>query len=169
VKSAVRYLASPALPQRNLNAGQELRARLADAPEAMRATLTYPGGRMITLQATGGGGGGGTGGAYEVATGDTQVPGSYTVRAKIGGRDRVEQFAVRPDPGESNLAPLDDERTSTLEQSLGFQLTGADMRTPVVASVQPVRELWLPLLLGAFSLLVVELVLTRFWSEGRHA
>jgi hypothetical protein len=171
VQSAVRYLAAAALPQRNLIAGQELRARLADAPEAMRATLTYPGGRTITLQATGGGGGGGggAGGAYEVATGDTQVPGSYTVRAKIGGHDRVEQFAVRPDPGESNLAPLDDERTSTLEQSLGFQLTGADMRTPVVASVQPVRELWLPLLLGAFSLLVVELVLTRFWSEGRHA
>ena len=39
----------------------------------------------------------------------------------------------------------------------------------VAASVQPIRELWLPLLLGAFSLLVVELMLTRFWSEGRHA
>jgi hypothetical protein len=91
------------------------------------------------------------------------------VRAKVDGHDRVEQFVVRPDPGESDLAPLDDERTSKLQQSLGFQLSGADMRTPVVASVQPIRELWLPLLLGAFSLLVVELVLTRFWSEGRNA
>jgi hypothetical protein len=165
VQSAIRYLTAAALPQRNLIAGQELRARFTESPDALRATLTYPGGRMIMLQATGGSGGG----AYEVATGDTREPGSYTVRAKVDGHDRVEQFVVRPDPGESDLAPLDDERTSKLQQSLGFQLSGADMRTPVVASVQPIRELWLPLLLGAFSLLVVELVLTRFWSEGRNA
>ena len=163
VQSAMRYLAAAALPQRNLAVGQELRARFADAPEQMRATVVDPDGRPTTLQASVGGGN------YEVATAETRVPGLYTVRAKVGGQDREERFVIRPDPSESDLKPLDDSRWVKLQQSLGFHRSGAGARALVAASVQPVRELWLPLLLGAFSLLIIELTLTRFWSEGRHA
>jgi hypothetical protein len=163
VQSAMRYLAAAALQQRNLMMGQELRVRFADAPEQMRATLVQPDGRSTTLQASVGGGN------YEIAIADTSLPGVYTLRAKVGGQDRVDRFVIRADPSESELMPLDEVRWTKLEQSLGFRHTGAGARALVAASVQPIRELWLPLLLGAFSLLLVELMLTRFWSEGRHA
>jgi hypothetical protein len=159
----MRYLAAAALQQRNLMMGQELRVRFADAPEQMRATLVQPDGRSTTLQASVGGGN------YEIAIADTSLPGVYTLRAKVGGQDRVDRFVIRADPSESELMPLDEVRWTKLEQSLGFRHTGAGARALVAASVQPIRELWLPLLLGAFSLLLVELMLTRFWSEGRYA
>jgi hypothetical protein len=161
VQSATRYLAAAALPQRNLTTGQELRVRFLDAPDQMRATLVQPDGRSTTLQASVGGG------SYEIATTDTRAPGLYTVRAKVGGQDRAERFVIRPDPSESDLRSLDESRWANLERSLGLRRVGTGARALVATSVQPVRELWLPLLLGAFTLLVIELTLTRFWSEGR--
>lgn len=162
-QSTVRYLAAAAMPQRNLAPGQELRARFTDAPEDVRATVTRPGGRRSVLQASG------YEGNYEVTTTDTDIPGVYTVRATVGGQDRVERFVVRPPLDESDLRPLDESQWVQLQRSLAFQRINPNARAILPASVagREGRELWLPVLLIAFALVAAELMLTRFWSEGR--
>lgn len=162
-QSAVRYLAAAAMPQRNLSPGQELRARFTDAPDDVSAIVTMPGGRRVVLQASG------YEGNYEVTTPDTHAPGVYTVRATVGGQERVERFVVRHPPGESDLRPLDDSQWAKLQRSLAFRRTNPNARAILPPSVagRDGRELWLPLLLAAFALVAVEMMLTRFWSEGR--
>jgi uncharacterized membrane protein len=164
VQSTVRYLAAASMPQRNLVAGQELRARFVDAPDRGRATLTLPGGRAVTLQASG------YEGNYEVTTSDTFETGLYTLRAMLGGRERVERFMVRPPLAEADLTPLSEARWSQLQRSLAFRRargSAGHAMLPPAATGQDGRELWLPVLLGAFALVALELTLTRFWSEGR--
>ena len=162
-QSAVRYLAAATLPQRNVSPGQDIRARYAQLPQDGRATLATPLGRRIVLQANG------EDGNFEVATTDTDAPGTYTLRAQVAGQERVERFVVRPPTSESDLKPLSELDWSRLERSLGFRRVNPSARAivPVATAGDAGRELWLPLLLGAFSLVGVELILTRFWSEGR--
>ncbi|HEV2292436.1 MAG TPA: BatA domain-containing protein [Tepidisphaeraceae bacterium] len=163
VQSAAGYLAASALPQRSLAAGQELWVRFADAPEDARVSLTQPGGRRTVLQASG------YEGNYEWTTTDTDTPGVYTVRATVGGQERVERFVVRHPLSESDLRPLDEPQWAALQRSLAFRRISPTARAILPISVvgRTGRELWLPVLLGVFGLVAVELVLTRFWSEGR--
>jgi hypothetical protein len=163
-QSAVRYLAAATLPLRNLSPGQELRVRFEDAPEDLRATVTSPGGRRAVLQA------GGYEGNYEVMTNETDAPGAYAVRATVGGQERVERFVVRHPSAESDLRPLDAAQWARLQRSLAFRRATPSARGAILpASVEAgeARELWLPLLLGACTLIAAEVTLTRFWSEGR--
>lgn len=162
-QSAVRYLAAAALPQRNLSPGQELRARFIDAPDDVSATLSFPGGRRAVLQASG------YEGNYEATTVDTESPGVYTVRATVGGKARVERFVVRQPVAESDLRPIDDAQWAKLKRSLAFRQANPTARSILPPSVagREGRELWLPVLLGVFALGAAEIMLTRFWSEGR--
>jgi hypothetical protein len=125
--------------------------------------MTTPLGRRIVLQASG------QDGNYEVATTDTDVPGTYTLRATIAGQERAERFVVRPSIAEADLKPLSELDWSRLQRGLGFQRINPSARAivPIATAGQEGRELWLPLLLGAFALVALELMLTRFWSEGR--
>ena len=162
-QSTVRYLAAVALPQRNVAPGQEIRARFTNMPDNGRGTLTMPGGRRTVLQASG------YEGNYEVTTSDTNVPGLYTLRAAVAGQERVERYVVRQPSAESDLKPLSELEWSRLQRSLGFRRANPTARAilPATMSGRQGRELWLPVLLGAIVLVGLELMLTRFWSEGR--
>ena len=162
-QSAIRYLAAAALSQRNVAPGQEIRGRYAQLPHDGKATMTTPLGRRIVLQANG------QEGNYEVATTDTETPGTYTLRATIAGQERLEQFTVRPSIAEADLKPVSELEWSRLQRALGFRRANPSARAivPIATTGHEGRELWLPLLLGAFALVAVELMLTRFWSEGR--
>ena len=164
VQSAVRYLASAGMPQRNLPPGDDIRARFVEAPEGVRATITVPGGRQVVQQATG------AEGNYEVTHADTRVPGVYTLRTRVGGAERVERYVVRPPIAESDLKPLAATDWAVLQKSLGFHRTrpGARETTMTSGDTSGGRELWLAALLGVLLLTTLELTLTRFWSEGRQ-
>jgi hypothetical protein len=162
-QSTVRYLATAAMEQRNLAPGQEIRARFADMPDNARATLTTPGGVRSVLQASG------YDGNYEVATADTDLPGLYTLRSVVGGKERVERYVVRNSPAESDLKPLSDREWSRLQRAFAFRRSNPSARAilPATSFGRDARELWLPVLLAAVVLVALELMLTRFWSEAR--
>jgi hypothetical protein len=67
------------------------------------------------------------------------------------------------------LRPLDEGQWLKLQRGLAFRRTSPELRAILPASVAGPsgHELWLPMLLGAFALVALELMLTRFWSEGR--
>ena len=162
-QSTVRYLAAASMAQRNLAPGQEIRARFADMPDNARATLTTPGGGRSVLQASG------YDGNLEVATTETSLPGLYTLRALVGGKERVERYVVRHSPAESDLIPLSELEWSRLQRALAFRRSNPSARAilPATSSGRNPTELWLPVLLGAIVLVALELMLTRFWSEAR--
>jgi hypothetical protein len=161
VRSAVRYVAAASLAERNLAAGQELRASFAAAVDRNRVTVYTPVGPNPTVELTD------IDGRAELRYADTHSPGTYQVRARVGGEDRWLPYVVRPPKEEADPTPLSAERWAELESQL--DLHRIDPRRESVAAVLKAersgRELWFALLLAVVALSMVELALARWWTS----
>jgi hypothetical protein len=174
VQSMVRYTAAPALPPRNLAPGEALLASF-DAPiEDVR--IERGGERLSGIAITAGG--------TQVRFEDTTRPGVYRLSARVkspgspgspgsaasaGSPTRVLHYAVAAPREESDLTPLLPEQWDQLRNGLGMSILnpGAQPLSRTIAAQRSGLELWLPLLMMALGLGLVEQILTRRW--GREA
>jgi hypothetical protein len=168
VQSAVRYLAAGAMVDRNLEPGQEIRAAYEPGVEVRRAAIRRPDGREVLDVVS-------FRGRAEVRYDQTDVPGTYTLRARLREKDKPEtdqtvQYVVHAPKQESDLTPLPEQRWQELSEAMGF--VRIDTQKQSVASVLSAsrsgRELWLALVGLTMALAVLEMGLARLWSsEGR--
>ena len=158
VQSAVRHLASGAIPDRNLDPGEALVAEVDGSLEGRTATLSLPGGSKVDLPVLRFGGRG------EVRFADTQVPGTYRLVVHGGGRpEQAMHFVVPASRAESDLTPLPEERWRELEQTLGIRRLDLQERPIAEALAGPRggRELWAVALGMVLALSVCELFIAR--------
>lgn len=159
LQSAVRYLASAALPERNLLPGQPLVVQLS-GPVATRVTISAPGILERAAEPVP------VGDGYEVRYFNTSRPGTYRVRAQ-GDRDvRFLPYYVLAPRDESDLTGLTDDQWKRLQQMLEFNVAASEPQgiTEALSDSQR-RELW-PWLLGLVMFgAILEMGLTRLWSD----
>lgn len=158
VQSAVRYLASGAIADRNLEPGRTLVADLGPAASEMTAALDLPDGSKLDMPVLRFGGRG------EVRYADTDRPGRYrlVVRGE-GGAERTLNYVVPAPRAESDLTPLTESRWRELERSLGFRRLDPQDRplADILAAPRGGRELWGAALGMVLVLSVVELFVAR--------
>jgi hypothetical protein len=157
VQSAVRYLASGAIPDRNLRPGQPLLATV-DAGDGRSASLELPDGTKQDLPVLRFGGRG------EVRFADTSRPGRYRLTARGGEKpEQVSTYVVATPRVESDLTPLTEERWRELEQSLDMKRLEFQERPigEALASPRGGRELWAIVIGMVLALGVVEMFIAR--------
>lgn len=159
VQSTIRYLASASLPERNLLPGQPIVVQLSGSV-ASRVSIGGPGfiERAIDPLPVGDG--------YEVRYFNTSRPGTYRVRA-LGDREiRFLPYFVLTPRDESDLAGLTSDQWRHFQQMLDFTVAAPEPQliTTELSDTQS-RELW-PWLLGvAMCIAIMEMALTRLWSD----
>lgn len=163
VQSMVRYLATDASTDRNVELGAELRLESIERPASGEWIVRRPDGTSETVPATSAGSG------WELRYDRTTQAGVYLVEAKLAAGPIQKRFVVRSPRQESNLTALEPQRWEELEEELEF-----DRLEPTAAVVANVssggrggRELWAMLLGGVLVLSMVELGLARWWSAAR--
>ena len=158
VQSAVRYLASGAIANRNLEPEKTLVADVGTAAEGRSAALFLPDGTKVDLPVLGFGGRG------EVRYAQTRRPGRYRLVVQGGGRPEQTFTYVVPAPRmESDLTPLTEDRWRELEQGLGIRRLDLQER-PIAESLagpRGGRELWAAALGMVLLLATVELFIAR--------
>ena len=158
VQSAVRYLASGAIPDRNLRPGAPIVATLGAGSEGVTASVVLPDGTRQDLPVVRFGGRG------DVRFTDTDRPGRYRVVLQGGGKpEQVLNYVVATPRVESDLTPLSEERWRELEQSLGMKRLEFQERPigEALATPRGGRELW-GIVLGMVLVLgVVEMYVAR--------
>lgn len=158
VQSAVRYIASGAIPERNLDPGEALVADVGAPVEGRTATLHRPDGSQTDLPILRFGGRG------EVRYADTRRPGVYRLVLRGGGLPEQTMHFVVPTPrAESDLTPLSEERWRELERTLGIRRLDLQERpiTEALAGPRGGRELWAVVLGMVVLLAVCELFIAR--------
>jgi len=161
VQSAVRYLASTGDVQRNLLPGEPIVATLPGVPDTRTARLTPPDRADETVPVVR------VGERYEARYADTDLPGRYRMRARVGASDIEQVFVVRRPPQEADLTPLTEAKWDELKQWLGFDLVDparGDLAA-LVSSERGGRELWPALLALTLLLMTTEMGLARRWSK----
>jgi hypothetical protein len=166
VQSAVKYLASGAVPNGNLKPGGLIKIAL-EAPDVKQSvTLIRPGGRSLKLpiiqldqQA-------------QVQYGDTEQPGEYRLKIEAPGKPSVTHYFIVPPPrDESDLTQLTSDRWMWLEGALGFRridpAEGAVRET--LSAGREGRELWGWALAAVLGLALLELFIARASSVPRAA
>jgi hypothetical protein len=110
------------------------------------------------------------GGRTEARFESTDLPGLYTLRASIGGKERALQYVVRPARAESNPAALAPARWSELEALLDVSRIDAPREglASALTEIRTGRELWAALLSGVIVLGLIEMMLARRWSTGAN-
>ncbi len=165
-QSAVRYLASGLLAERNLVPGQPIIARFGPGMDARKVEVRPPAGvgaKPVILPVTGG----------EVRFADTQHPGVYeliVVDGTVPAWAKRVQYVVQTPPRESDLSPLTAAQWAELGRALDFEMIDPAEQSiaEVVGKARRGRELWLTLVGLVVVLSIVELAVVRRWTgEGR--
>jgi hypothetical protein len=164
MQSIVKRLASAAIEDRNLQAGEDLRGAFDGAVDGGKATVTLPNGTRRSLDAVL------FAGRSEVRFDGTDLPGIYTLRGAVEGKERALQYVVRPAAAESDPAPLAASRWAELEALLDLSRidTPNDALAAALTEVRTGRELWAGMLAGVIVLGLVEMMLARRWSAGAN-
>lgn len=168
MQSAVRYISGRGqnvLDESGGGAGgaRSIRVWLPGEADAKSVSMDGPGGLRVVpivdrvdrrLQAR-----------WSPPSGGVLAPGTYEVRYRAGGRDRVEPVVVRPQEAESDLASSMD----SIEEAA--KRIGAEVIEAVEGSAEPIgrlkygQELW-PWLLGlGVAALLSEQALARNWTS----
>lgn len=160
IQSAVRYLARTANVNRNLVTGQSIIASVDEPVDERSATLRAPSGQVEPLAVSR------FGDRADLRYARTEEAGTYRVRYRSEGKDRMLQYVVAAPRAESDLTPMSEERWRHLSQTLGFERIDP-LRTPVASAVardRSGRELWAAALAGVLTLAGAEMLLARLWS-----
>jgi hypothetical protein len=161
MQSIARYLGTNAAVDRNLWAGQPLVASTDEVVEdgsAFVQSLTA-GERepAIIMRA---------GNRTEMRYAKTGKPGTYRLRFKSDGKEKTFSFVVNAGRNGSDLTPVSQEQWKTLADRVGFERV--DLSRITVANAidnqRGGREIWIDLLGGVLVLMLVELMLSRWWS-----
>jgi hypothetical protein len=161
VQSAVRYLASGAVADRNVEPGRPLVCEVEAPPEAAAATLFTPDGSKVELAVLRFGRRG------EVRFADTQQPGRYRLVLRGGGSERTFHYVVAAPRVESDLTPLTEQRWRELREGLGLVLIDPQDRPIAEALSGPRggRELWGYALGAVIALALCELLVARWVAK----
>lgn len=161
VQSAAKYMAAGNLPDLNVPCGAPIIFSVADLASAAPPAITLPDGRTDRMEVI----------ASPVATELrypwTALPGRYTVDLRIGKEDRKWAFVASPPATESDLTPLNEQRTSELRDQVEIQVldTAQPDFAAAIGADRRGRELWLPFLLAAIAVGIGEMLLTRSWVQ----
>lgn len=161
VQSAVRYLASGAVPDGNLAPGKVIHLKFDESRVGRTVSLMRPDGKTVKLEVVVR-----PEKQPEVRYGDTELPGTYRLTVREAGKAQTVYFIVRPPREESDLSQLPEERWQSLERSLGFTRVDPTVR-PVMdalAADREGRELWGWALGATLALAVLEMCITRWGS-----
>ena len=99
---------------------------------------------------------------------DTEQPGGYRFKA-AGSEDAIAAFAVQVDPRESDLKVLPTDQLDALTRAAAPGAPVAVANAPAGAGSErgTRRELWLPLVIGAAVVALIEMVLAQRFSLVR--
>jgi hypothetical protein len=166
MQSGVRWLAASRLSAaRNVECGQPLVALVdkpADKPlDETRVSVQLPGDRPMDRQALSVGP---LGPSWQIRYTDTRQAGWYRITGT--GEDMV--FVVQSPRTESDLAPLSDQRWSELERDLDLTVVegSPSTLTTAIASARTGGELWLPCLVLAVALALMEMWAASHWTRA---
>jgi hypothetical protein len=162
VQSMVRYLCQGAVVDRNLYAGQPITATVNDPVEDRSATVQYSSGgprELVTVNRVNG--------HTELRYARPTRPGTYRLRYRTAGKEKVLSFVVNTGHMESDLTPLTAEQWRVMSDRLGFERVDLSHTTVAAAidSQRGGREIWIELLGGVLGLMMVEMLLSRVWSS----
>jgi hypothetical protein len=159
-QSLVRYLASPLAPELNIAAGSPIEIFARSAPTGS-VVVQRPDGRREPAVLSH------SGSLAQIRYGSTDLPGRYTVVARTGADDTRWFVAATTARPESNLAALAPEELDAYARRLGAAVLEADSPSfdTAVGAVREPGELWLPLILAALAVGLVELAVARRWSR----
>ena len=160
VQSAVRYLASGAIADRNVQAGKPLVCEVDAPADGAVATVFPPDGSKVDLPVLRFGRRG------EVRFADTERPGRYrmVLPAAGGAPDRTLSYVVPAPRAESDLSPLTDQRWRELRDGLGLVVIDPQDRPIADALSGPRggRELWGAVMGAVIALAVCELLVGKW-------
>jgi hypothetical protein len=99
----------------------------------------------------------------EIRYGKTARPGTYRLRYRTAGKERLVNFVVHASHGDSDLTPLTESQWRTLADRVGF--SRVDLSNTTVADAINLqrggREIWIDLIAGVVLLMMIEMVLSR--------
>jgi hypothetical protein len=165
IQAVVRHAALPPPDAVNLRVGETLVTPLRAGALADSVSLAIPGGQTVSLEAIQ------TSAGTVVRYGPVLISGLYELRYRLEEGDATsaavaEAVYVRPPEAESDLR-ADDAAWESAALRIGGELRSAGAiptgEAGRMGDLRYEQELWLPVLLAAVGLLVMELVLTRVW------
>jgi hypothetical protein len=160
MQSIVRFLSQGAVVDRNLYAGQAITAMVEDPVE--NATVQFSsGGQREPVTITH------MNDRTELRYARPTQPGTYRLRYRTGGKEKVLSFVVNVGHGDSDLTPLTEDQWRVLAQRAGFDRVDLSHTTvgAAIDSQRGGREIWIELLGGVLGLMMIEMMLSRFWSR----
>jgi hypothetical protein len=157
VQRLVTYLASSALPPRNVEVGRPLTAFFGRNDANKKATLTDPGSTRHELPLMA------QGQRSVVEFRQTERPGLYLLNGPDGS---LAHFVVRTARDESDLTPMADLELADAANELGATLarSWSDYRS-LDRKRRFGQEIWKPLLWGVLALVAAELILQQWFAR----
>ena len=166
VQSAVRYLASGSIADRNVQPVRPLVCEVDPPAEGAAATVFPPDGSKVELPVLRFGRRG------EVRFADTERPGRYRLVLHAGGGapERTLTYVVPAPRVESDLTPLTEHRWRELRDGLGLVVIDPQDRpiADALAGPRGGRELWAVALGAVIALALCELLVAR-WVARQSA
>jgi hypothetical protein len=162
MQSIVRYLSQGEVVDRNLYTGQAIVATVDEPVEDRSATVQFSSGGQREPVAVNR-----VGDRTELRYARPTPPGTYRLRYRTGGKEKVLSFVVNVGHGDSDLTPLTDDQWRTLVDRIGFERVDLSHTTVAAAidSQRGGREIWIELLGGVLGLMMIEMMLSRWWSR----
>jgi hypothetical protein len=163
MQSAVRYLASGAMSDRNIRMGDPLNAFIEDAIET-RAQIHGPGDFRVPVDLLP------LGEGMEARYSAAPRPGTYRLEYKTARGMKSIHFCLRPSREESDLAALDTQQWDRLQRVLGAQLLEGDppqAAARALAGTHSRKELWAVLVAAVIALALLEMGLSRAWTDAQ--
>lgn len=161
MQSIIRYLVQGAAVDRNLWPGQAIEAVVDEPVEDRSATVQFSayGQREPATVAR-------VNDHTELRYAKTGKPGTYRLRYRTGGKEKTLNYVVSAGRSESDLTPLTDEQWHTMADRVGFDRVDLAQSTVAAAidSRRGGREIWIDLVGGVLGLMMLEMMVSRWWS-----
>jgi hypothetical protein len=161
LQSMLRYLGQGVPIDRNLWLGQAIMANVEEPVEDRSATVQFAsGGQREPATVTK------VNDHTEIRYGKTNKPGTYRLRYRTNGKEKTINYVVNLGHAESDLTTLTEDQWRTLSELAGFDRVDLS-RTTVAAAIENQRggrEIWIELIGGVLGLMIVEMMLSRWWS-----
>jgi hypothetical protein len=158
LQAMLRYLDQGAEVDRNLWPGQAIVVATDEPIEDRSATVQFASipqrdSAMVNQ----------LNGYTEIRYAKTTRPGTYRLRYRTGGKERVLNYVVRAGHGDSDLTTLTDAQWASLADRIGFQRIDSSTTNIVQAITQQRggREIWIDLIGAVVVLMMLEMILSR--------
>ena len=162
MQSIVRFLGGGKAPDRNLFPGEPILAIVNEPVEERSATVQFAAGGprepAVVIPSVD---------RVEIRYSKTGKPGTYRLRYRTGGKEKLVNYVVAAPRVDSDLTSLTVEQWQTLSKRIGFHRV--DLATTTVAEAMNIqrggREIWIDLVGALLVLMTAEMLLSRLWSN----